>query len=204
MTQPQDILDFWFQGVTDETLINKKSSPFSQWFNKNESFDQNIRERFEEDFKKAVGGQYQDWANSAKGLLALIILCDQFSRNMYRNSPQMFAGDSLALKLTLEAIQNGTDEQFSLIERTFLYMPLMHAEDLGVQNMSLECFSELIEECKVKNPRNVSYYEYSFDYAKRHQAIIERFGRFPHRNITLKRESTALELAFLKKPGSSF
>ena len=130
MTDPVSILNFWLEGVTDATLINKGAMPFRKWFSKNEEFDQEIRERFGSDLAAAREGQYRSWKNSAQGCLALIILFDQFPRNMFRNSPRMFENDPAALALTLKAIyDDGWDTQLSLIERTFLYMPLMHSED---------------------------------------------------------------------------
>ena len=200
----QEILNFWFQGVNDTTVINKKSVPFNQWFMKSEAFDEQIRERFEADLVKASQGEYKMWEQTPHGALALIILFDQFSRNLYRNTLKMLATDPLALELTLKMIKAGIDEELLLIERAFFYMPLMHAEDLDIQNMSLQCFGDLVEESKIKNPRNTPYYEYTFDYAKRHQTIIANFNRFPHRNVTLGRVSTSKETAFLNKPGSLF
>ena len=104
MADMKDILDFWFQGVNDATVIDKKTAPFNQWFTKNEKFDAEIRARFEEDWRKASGGEYHSWEEALQGRLAVIILLDQFSRNMYRNTPQMFAGDVKALDITLRTI----------------------------------------------------------------------------------------------------
>ena len=140
MTDSASILNFWFEGVTDETPINKGVMPFRKWFSKNEKFDQEIRERFGSDLSAAREGKYRSWENSAGGRLALIILFDQFSRNMFRNDPKMFECDSSALALTLLTIRDGWEGQLSLIERTFLYMPLMHSEDINVQKASLEYF----------------------------------------------------------------
>lgn len=204
MTAPASILEFWFEGVTDNTLINNGAMPFRKWFSKNEKFDQEIRERFGGDLADAREGKCRSWEDSAQGCLALIILFDQFPRNMFRNDPKMFAYDALALARTLNAIHDGWDTQLSLIERTFLYMPLMHSEDLQVQKMSLEYFSKLITAAKARFPKNVSYYEYSFKFAKRHHDIVEKFGRFPHRNMILGRTPNPGEQEFLSKPGSSF
>ena len=204
MTSSSSILEFWFEGVTDETLINNGVMPFRKWFSKSEKFDQEIRERFGADLEAACTGKYRAWEDSAQGRLTLIILCDQFPRNMFRNDSKMFSYDSLALSLTLKSIHDGWDMQLSLIERTFLYMPLMHSEELKVQKMSLEYFSKLVAQAKECCPKNVSYYEYSLKFAKRHHDIIEKFGRFPHRNATLGRASSTGELEFLNKPGSSF
>lgn len=204
MAQAKDVLTFWFQGVTDETVIDMKKPPFNLWFTKNAQFDQDIRGQFEADWNQAAAGELKDWEKNKEDQLALIILLDQFSRNMHRGTPDMFAGDHRALALTLRAIADSADDEYELIERCFIYMPLQHAEDRAIQIMSVQCFSDLVEESKEKCPGNKSYYVYSLDYAKKHQVIIERFGRFPHRNAILGRPSTPEELEFLKKPGSSF
>lgn len=204
MDKIAEILDFWFEGIDDKTPINKGASPFNKWYKKDEKFDLEIRQRFEADFLKAKQGGYKSWEDSGPGRLALIILFDQFSRNMYRGSPKMFEMDSLALDLALRSIKDFRDQQLQIIDRVFLYMPLQHAENRATQELSLKQFQSLTEESKLKTPHNTAYYEYTFDYAKQHRAIIERFGRFPHRNGILGRPSTEEESDFLKKPGSGF
>lgn len=204
MAEIKDILDFWFQGVNDAAVIDKKKPPVSLWFAKNDQFDQDIRDRFGADWNKAMAGELKDWEKTSEGQLALIVLLDQFSRNMHRGTPPMFAGDPKALAITLRMIDEFKDEEYQLIERCFIYMPLQHAEDINIQTMSVQCFSDLVEESRQRAPRNTPYYVYSLDYAKKHQVIVDRFGRFPHRNVILGRFSTPEEMAFLKKPGSSF
>lgn len=204
MTTSQDILDFWFEGVTDATPIENKANPFRKWFMKNPKFDQEIRTKFEVDLVTAQQGGYKSWEESARGRLALIILFDQFSRNIYRNTPEAFVFDPLALDLTLRSLREGSDQSLYLIERTFFYMPLMHAEDLAVQETSVQYFEKLLQESRQKKTANASYYEYSLGFAQRHQEIIRRFGRFPHRNAILQRPSTEAEEQFLHKPASSF
>ena len=198
------ILSFWFAGVTDATIIDKNALPFRNWFAKSEKFDREIQEKFEFDLLKARRGEYQNWESSVKGRLALVILFDQFSRNMYRNTPKMFENDALALALTLRTIQEGWDVQLQLIERVFIYLPLMHSEDLKVQKMSVEHFDNVVVQAKERFPKNVSYFENNFFYAKKYCAIIAKFGRFPHRNAVLGRASSSQELEFLQKPGSGF
>lgn len=204
MDKMTEVLNFWFEGADDQAAINKSASPFNKWFAKSEKFDGEIRSRFEEDFKKAQKGDYKSWEEPAAGRLALILFFDQFSRNMYRGTPEMFATDSPALSLTLRSFKDFRDMQLQLIERVFLYMPLMHAEDLTVQKQSVKSFQDLAEESRLKNPQNAFYYEYTLDYAKKHHDIIARFGRFPHRNAILKRASTPEEAKFLKTSGSGF
>jgi len=198
------ILEFWFNGLDDSGVIDKNFPAVRKWFAKDARIDSEIREKFESHLLKANRGEYQDWESSARGRLALIVLFDQFSRNMHRDSPKMFSSDSLALDLTLRSIKDKMDGQMQLIERLFLYMPLMHSEEIKMQRLSLECFENLVYASKEKSPCNTSYYEYSLDFAKRHQAIIGQFGRFPHRNAVLNRLSTPEELEFLTKSGSKF
>ena len=136
--------------------------------------------------------------------MALVILFDQFSRNLYRNTAKMYATDLLALDLTQRSIADGMDKNLQLIERLFLYTPLMHAEELGVQQLSLIFFGELVKDCERSWPKNIDYFKYTFDYAQRHFEIIKCFERFPHRNKILNRQSTVEEVDFLKTPNSSF
>ncbi|MDP2652891.1 MAG: DUF924 family protein [Candidatus Omnitrophota bacterium] len=204
MDKIEQILQFWFRGLSDETAVDRKVPPFSLWFAKNDDFDREIRDTFGADWEKASRREYREWEDTPRGRLALIILFDQFSRNMFRNTPKMFATDPLALELALRSIPEGADIRLQLIERTFAYMPLMHSEELQVQKLALERFQSLVDEARLKIPGNVSYYEYSLGYARRHHDIIERFGRFPHRNLVLNRISTPEEIEFLRKPGSGF
>lgn len=203
MTRAEEILQFWFQGIDDDTAIDKNKAPFKNWFMKSQRFDEEIRQKFEKDLLKA-GGEHSDWPSDERGGLARVILFDQFSRNIYRGTPKMFAFDGQALEISLGLMNEGRDKVLFRIERTFLYMPFMHAEDLAIQALSVKMFGELVEECRKAKPENAGYFEYSLGYARRHHEIIERFGRFPHRNAVLGRASTKEEEEFLKTPGSSF
>ena len=187
MDKIKEILDYWFGQTTDDTLIDQKQMPFKKWFSGDALIDEEICQRFEGDLMKGKEGVYRDWEKSVRGTLALVILFDQFSRNMYRGTPLMFSTDWLALDLTRRAIKDQKDKELLLIERSFLYMPLMHSEDPEMQKLSLKFFADLITESKKKNPHNTSYYENSFKYVKNHFATIEQFGRFPHRDKILKR-----------------
>lgn len=187
MERIEAILDYWFCGVDDSTAIDKKALPFRKWFTKNKDIDEEIHRQFESDLTRAADGKYKDWENSTKGRLALILLYDQFSRNMYRDTERMYAYDALALELVLRTMSQKREGDLSLIQRVFLYMPLMHFEDVKLQQLSVQCFSRLVEESKSKSPANTHYYEYSLKYAQEHHDTIVKSGRFVHRDAILKR-----------------
>ena len=198
------ILQFWFEGVKDTDTFDKSKNPFKKWFIKDKKFDDEICLSFEADLIKASNGKYVNWEATVEGRLALILLFDQFSRNMYRESPLMFAFDDLALDLSQRSIGESVDKKLSLVQRVFLYLPLMHAEDLIMQDLCVAKMKEMIEESKKKCPPNTHYFQYTLEYAYRHHNIIKEFGRFPHRNEILQRVSTPEEMEFLKTKGSSF
>ena len=191
MSKFQGILDFWF-GKPDEEEYGK---PRKVWFIKNPDFDKEVRSRFLSDYQKAAAGELDDWKNSPLSCLALILLLDQFSRNMFRGQSQAFATDSQALAAAKHAVERGFDKELLPIQRWFIYMPFEHSENLNDQHQCVELFSKLKD-----YPECVS----GVDYAHRHLNVIKRFGRFPHRNKILNREITPEEMEFLKQPGSSF
>ncbi len=179
-TQAEDINDFWFSPQAR-----------NNWFTPNERFDDEIRLRFEETYNEAHQGAYSEWRGDARGGLALVLLFDQFPRNMFRGVAQAFATDDLALEIARETITAGLDRQLSEEERGFFYMPYMHSEDHGVQDVGLRLYGELGHKERL-------------DFMWRHHAIISQFGRFPHRNAVLGRQSTDEEIVFLLTRGSSF
>jgi uncharacterized protein (DUF924 family) len=181
------ILDFWFEGVDDATPINKNALPFRKWFAKTPGLDEDIRQQFVEDLREAADGEYKGWEETARGRLALVLLFDQFSRNIYRGTEQMYAYDALALELVLRAMHQGKEHDLPLIYQVFLYMPLMHFEDVEMQRLSVENFKRLVKESQGKDPDNTHYYEYSLKYAQEHHDTVVKFGRFPHRDVVLKR-----------------
>jgi uncharacterized protein (DUF924 family) len=187
---PDDILAFWFGREGD--VQYGKFRP--EWFAKNDDFDQKIRQQFLSVFEAAERGELDAWAEGARSALALTIVLDQFPRNMFRGEAKSFAADAKALSVTEHAIARGLDRALPAFQRSFLYMPLMHAEDLTRQRQSVALFSELDGQTNGTQSR----------FAKKHMEIIERFGRFPHRNAVLGRESTPEEKEFLRQPGSSF
>ena len=179
-TQPNQVLDFWF--------IQHSAA---DWFSKNSAFDQAIAEQFLSTYWQAAAGELQAWRHTAAGRLAEIIVLDQFARNLFRDQPQQFAADAVALILAQEAIAQGFDQQLAPQQRLFLYMPYMHSESVAIHQQAVELFTAL------GLPDNL-------DFEYKHQAIIDRFGRYPHRNALLGRPSSAEELAFLQHPNSGF
>lgn len=173
---PRDVLDFWFEQ-------DRKT-----WFEKNPAFDETIRSRFLPLYEKAIDGQLEDWRNGPKRCLALVIVLDQFPRNMFRATARAFAADSSARDAARVIVNRGWDEAFSPDERMFAYLPFEHSEAMEDQELSLKLFQG--------NP--------NFAWARKHWEIIRRFGRFPHRNAALGRASTPEEIEFLRQPGSGF
>jgi uncharacterized protein (DUF924 family) len=175
-----EIIRFWFEEIQE-----------SQWWVKDPDFDRLIFDRYSELHRSAAICELYEWRSTPEGCLAEIILLDQFSRNMYRNSPQAFASDSLALCLAQEAIRASIDQSLDPTQRSFLYMPFMHSESKKIHEVAVALYE-----------RNGIQSNLKFEL--KHKAIIDRFGRYPHRNQILGRESTAEEIEFLKLPGSAF
>lgn len=195
----QAVLDYWFGELTDD---HDPGTRGSIWWRKDPAVDAEIRERFGADFDRAVAGELDGWASEPRTCLALVILLDQFSRNLFRDDPRAWANDPKAQAITEAAIDRGLDRALAVVERQFLYMPLMHAED--VERVRRHC--DLADACVAEVPeeRKHAAFEGWIKAARQHLAIVERFGRYPHRNAVLGRTSTNEELAFLKEPGSSF
>ncbi|MDQ1209082.1 uncharacterized protein (DUF924 family) [Acinetobacter baylyi] len=176
----QDVLDFWF--APDHTNF---------WFAKDSLFDDEIRTQFSTVHQQATRAELWSWRQTVEGRLAEIIVLDQFSRNLYRDQAQAFAQDSMALALAQEAITQQLDAQLSPEQRSFLYMPFMHSESKLIHEFALKLFQ------KLGNEINLSF-------EKKHKVIIDQFGRYPHRNAILGRQSTPEELEFLTQPNSHF
>ena len=175
----------------------------TSWWKKDDAFDREIRERFEGTLERGVRGELAEWEQAPRGRLALVMLYDQLSRNMFRGTPRSFAQDQLARSVTKRALEAGDDRVLTPTEVTFLLMPLMHAEDVSLQNECVERFVALREVCGT-DEKVIANVERSVKYARLHMVIIERFGRFPHRNEILGRATTQEEADFLKDPDSSF
>ena len=188
---PQDVLDFWF-GAPGSAGHGK---PRDVWFKKSDVFDHGVRARFLPLYELAADGRLAAWTAMPRALLALIIVCDQLPRNMFRHDPRAFATDARALAAAERMVDLGWDLQLAPIERQFAYLPFEHAEDLARQQRGLELFARVTEDPALADAPV---------WAQKHLDIIVRFGRFPHRNEVLGRASTPEEIEFLKQPGSSF
>ena len=176
----QSVLEFWFQEI-----------PPAKWWKVDAEFDRLIAERFGELHSRATRSELFEWRAEPRGRLAEVIVLDQFSRNMYRGDRLAFANDNMALALAQEAVASKADLTLSPEGRVFLYMPYMHSESRVIHEVAERLFKE-------NGPRS------SYDFELRHKAIVDRFGRYPHRNALLGRRSTEEELAFLAEPGSGF
>jgi uncharacterized protein (DUF924 family) len=194
MASSEDVLAFWFgAGPKDEPPGPDR---MALWFQGGEQTDRQIRERFGEDVERARNGELNDWAETARGRLALIILLDQFSRNVYRGSGEAYAKDALALKLTLEGLERGQDAELSCVEQLFFVLPLEHCEDLAMQDRMVA----YMEECVQRAPEALkNMAQGACDFARLHREVIARFGRFPTRNQALGRASTPEEEAHVRQ-----
>jgi uncharacterized protein (DUF924 family) len=187
----REVLDFWFGAIGSPEY----GRPRESWFKKSDAFDETIRARFLDLHRQAAGGQLQAWQAAPESLLALIVVLDQFPRNLFRGSSRAFATDAQALAAAQLAVVRRFDRMLAPVQRWFVYLPFEHAEDLALQRQCLELFEGLRSD-----PDSAA----TIDYARRHFEIIARFGRFPHRNAALGRSSTPEEVEFLRQPGSGF
>ena len=178
--RPQTVLQFWFKELTPK-----------EWFAKDAALDRTIGERFGELHQQAAQCELYTWRDTAEGRLAEILVLDQFSRNIFRDHAEAFACDALALALAQEAVAAGMDQMLDISGKAFLYMPYMHSESKLIHDVALGLYLQ-------------PGLEFNLEYEIKHKAIIDRFGRYPHRNAILGRVSTAAELAFLEQPDSRF
>jgi len=200
----QPLLDWWF-GAADcgpqATAAEVAASRSRLWFGKRDSQDDEARERFGAWVERALAGDLPDWQGHASGWLANVLLLDQLPRMIFRDTPRSFAGDALAQERVRDGMAQGLDLQLPLIQRVFVYLVLEHAEDLPTQDQAVEHFARLRDEAPAAER---ALFDDFLDYAQRHQRVIARFSRFPHRNDVLGRFSTVEEQAFLLEPGSRF
>jgi uncharacterized protein (DUF924 family) len=178
----KEVLDFWFGDTEAER---------PEWFRKDPQFDALIAARFGVTVERALQGALHEWDAVPEGALARVLLLDQFTRNIFRGTPRAFAGDVLALEAARAMVARGDDLALAPLRRQFVYLPFEHSEDMAMQRESLRLFGAL----------SLGDLE---TWAKKHAVIVERFGRFPHRNAVLGRESTPEEIEFLEQPGSGF
>jgi len=193
------VLGYWFGRADDDADAFAEKGAL--WFKADAGVDAEIRERFAALRAEAIGGRLDGWLDSPRGRLALVILIDQFSRNLFRADARAFTHDALARRWVDEGLTLGVDQALRRVERSFFYMPLQHAESIADQRHSVALFTQLRD---VAPPALRARFANTLDYAERHRDIIARFGRFPHRNAVLGRVSTPEELEFLAQPGSSF
>lgn len=196
MSTPEEILNFWFGSDPDAPLENAEA-----WWKSDEEFDRKIRERFAEDHAEIAGRRREEWLEEPRSALAYIIVLDQFSRNMFRGEAEMFARDDQAVEAALAARRASYDQEVGPVERVFFYMPLMHAEDEELQELSVALFDEL----RRSAPDDLrEALDNNYEFAVKHADVVRRFGRFPHRNDVLGRESTPEEEKFLDEHGRGF
>lgn len=193
-------LDYWFEG--DPAECENPQQLMRKWFSGTPDQDRELEEKFGQLAKSAASGGLDDWAATPHGRLALIILLDQLPRSLHRSTPDAFVSDPKALSMTLEGLDQGHDRSLHALECVFFCMPLQHSESRQVQARSIEVFETLAE--SVTAEPLASVLRSTSDYAREHQAIVDRFGRFPHRNQTLDRESSDEELKFLNAGGPTF
>jgi len=194
------VLDFWFGASSADGVLDPVKQ--KMWFGDGRKYDAEVREKFGALHEHACSGELEEeWAGTLLGRLALIIVLDQFSRHVYRGTARAFAQDAAAQKLAVDGINRKLDRELNPAQRTFFYLPFEHAEDVELQRLGVRCFDGLAR--TVAGALHGDY-ESFLDYARRHRDVIERFGRFPHRNAILGRESTPEEKKFLDEPGSAF
>lgn len=192
MVRVDDILGFWFGPPAEPAHLRPRGS----WFERDEAFDAECTRRFREACEQAAAGELDSWRDEPRGTLALLLLLDQLPRNVFRGSPRAYATDERAREVARRALARGLDVPLPPVWRWFFYLPFMHSEDLQDQR---RCVA-LTESLTWESPDSLITYES----ARRHHDIVARFGRFPHRNAALGRESTPEEVAFLQEPNSAF
>ncbi|WP_207886271.1 DUF924 family protein [Pseudomonas sp. 30_B] len=195
----QALLDWWFGSSLDAVEVSEQRNAL--WFGKSACQDMDSENRFGGLVRQALDGGLEDWAEEPQGWLALILLLDQLPRMIFRDSPRAYAGDARAQQLVRRGLEAGLDRKLPRIERVFVYIVLEHAEDLASQDEAVRLYEAL--QAEASDSEKVLFAGY-LAYARKHQAVIARFGRFPHRNAILGRPCSAEETQFLREPGSRF
>jgi uncharacterized protein (DUF924 family) len=203
MDEARKVRDFWFgkTPLSPEQLPRRMELWFGARPDLKQQVDDTLRSRFGALVERALAGDLDQWADGPRRRLSLILLLDQFPRNIFRGTPRAYAGDERALSLALTGMQSVADAALNPVERIFFYMPLQHAESLDVQDESVAAYRRLAEEAP-ETLRTV--FQGCLDFAERHRAVIQRFGRFPHRNAILGRDTTPEEAAWLAGGGDTF
>ncbi len=199
VTTPDEVLRFWLGAHPLDAQAMQGMQ--ARWFQKNEAFDAGLRARFLPTIEAARAGRLDHWVQHAESWLALLIVLDQFPRNAFRGQPDSFASDAQALRQALAGIAEGHDQRLPPMARIFCYLPLEHAEDAAMQARAVALFTALAE---APGAEPAAFFAGTLDYAHQHRAVIDRFGRFPHRNAILSRASTADEQRYLAQPGAGF
>jgi uncharacterized protein (DUF924 family) len=196
---PEAILDFWFGDSL--RFPGSVVERVQLWFTANAEFDREIRDRFSSLPERALRGELDGWSRRSESALALVLVLDQFPRNLFRGSARAFEFDPRALETAAEAVDARFDEELAPLQASFLYLPFEHSEDPTNQERSVQLFEQLVRRAP---PELASTLEQAADYARRHRAVVQRFGRFPHRNKVLGRESSPEEVAYLESGGETF
>jgi len=197
----KEILNFWFGNLKENEIPSEEYR--KKWWIKDYENDKRIKDSFGGYLDLAIKGELYGWKKTPQGTLALILLFDQFTRNIFRDTAEAFSQDQNALEICINGIKKGFDLKLHPVQRIFYYMPLMHSEDMSIQKKSIQSFSNLANQ--VINPEPIAkMVSGSFEFAMKHYEIVKRFGRYPHRNAILGRKSTLEEIEFLSEPGSSF
>jgi uncharacterized protein (DUF924 family) len=193
-----EVLSWWFGNWDDTRPLQDDDPNLRRWWREDPSVDHEARERFSQLHAEVADGTHDSWEEHAKGALAKVIVLDQLSRRLFRGSARAFRWDVTARGVTQRALERALDRELRPIERVFLYLPLMHAEDRATHRRALALYSDLAEETEEAGLLRADYYRQVVGLEIRHKAVIDRFGRYPHRNFALERTSTPEELAFLK------
>lgn len=196
MASAEEVLGFWFGQPPDPVLNPESVRPRDFWFNEDAAFDEECRRRFLEAHEAAAAGRLGDWRDEPRSCVALVLLLDQFPRNLFRGTPRAFATDAMARQVARHALARGLDVTLPPVWRWFMYLPFEHSEEVHDQRLAVALFEVLaLYHSRSREP---------LDWARRHREVIERFGRFPHRNATLGRPSTPEEERFLLEAGAPF
>jgi uncharacterized protein (DUF924 family) len=198
METAESLHAFWFGGKADDAAADRQSK---LWWGKSSVVDAEVAARFAPLVQSARAGALDGWGDTPQQALALILLTDQLPRNIYRGTAASFASDAVARSITVAGLEREMDRQLKPIERVFFYLPLEHAESMADQDRAVSLYTRLFQEAPAAQ---VERYRNFLTFALRHRRVIERFGRFPHRNAIIGRESTPDEISFLQEPGSSF